>query len=208
MPLFFRESNSNIITGVWDISETAGQLSARLSPAAKPPSAIQVPLKQLHWLAVRVLLNELIGAGTHQVLTADAFGKPLLPGTGWNISLSHSHQRVAVAASRTVPVGVDIERIDSKVNRIASKFMSGNELSFAGSKPQSELLHVYWGAKEAMYKLEGRKGLVFKKQLHVAPFVYTGQGELNGEIGLEGALLDVRLRYRELDGYMLVLAAF
>lgn len=45
-----------------------------------------------------------------------------------------------------------------------------------------EKLITYWGMKEVLYKIQGRKGIDFKKQLQVSPFKYLPQGISQGKI--------------------------
>lgn len=83
-------------------------------------------------------------------------GRPTLPGTEWQVSVSHSGQLVAVAVAWGEPVGVDVEAIPAHV----SPDLLPNVL--AASEPCSSAAEfiAYWAAKEAVLKCTGDGVLV------------------------------------------------
>ncbi len=204
MPLIFREQmNATTVAAVWHISESIAELKERLSIHEKSLEAIRLEQKKLHFLASRVLLNEVSAAGAHRMLGYDPFGKPLLPGK--QVSFSHSGDKVAVLLSGSGRVGIDIERVREKIRAIAPKFMSAEELAACGES--IDALHVYWGAKEALYKYYGRKGLIFSRQLLLQPFEYKAPGEISARIITSEFLAEVPLRYHRIGEHMLVFTA-
>ena len=101
----------------------------------------------------------------------DQFGKPYLENGKYEISFSHTQDMVAVALSKAGRTGIDIEAPRDKVEQIAHKFMSEQEMQgLSVSTPKADSLTWYWSAKEAMYKLHGRRVLDYKRHLHVSPF--------------------------------------
>lgn len=86
-------------------------------------------------------------------------GKPRLPGSGLETSLSHSGTRVAVALAAD-PVGVDVERVDRAVDVDAIR---DTVLSEAEQRALDELpaehrttgFFTYWCRKEALLKATG-----------------------------------------------------
>ena len=165
--------------------------------------------RKKQWLSTRILLNELTGKNSRIVY--DEFGKPSVEKTSIHISLSHSHDLIAMVidSKRT---GVDIELIKSKIQNIASKFMSGLELlsvlnqnrETAFPENRIEQLYVYWCAKEALYKLYGKKQLFFKENIIIHPFKYRIQGEITGEIITKSFHKKYKLHYEKINGYMMV----
>ena len=105
-------------------------------------------------------------------------GKPYLDKCEKFISVSHSHQFLALLVNDKEETGVDIELIRDKVQRIKHKFLNEEELAFAGD--DSATLLRLWAAKEALYKLDGQKELRFKEDLHIAPF--TNPDHIEGQI--------------------------
>ena len=87
-------------------------------------------------------------------------GQPLLPGTGWATSLSHSASRVAIAAARAGMLGVDIERSPSprRLDDLASTICTPMEAETVRQLPLAEreqALLVLWTRKEALLKATG-----------------------------------------------------
>ena len=69
-------------------------------------------------------------------------------------------------------IGVDIQREVGKIARIEKKFIRPVEKESLQENTKIPHLHIYWGAKEALYKAYGRKKLGFVRHIHVDPFVY------------------------------------
>ncbi len=87
-------------------------------------------------------------------------GQPLLPGTGWATSLSHSGTQVAIAAARADTLGVDIERSPSPRSLIdlSSTICTPMEAEAMQRLPAAEReqsLLVLWTRKEAWLKAAG-----------------------------------------------------
>jgi len=134
----------------------------------------------------------------------DDKGKPHLTPATADISISHSGQLAAVYVSEAGPCGVDLEMVGDKVLRIERKFCSEAESDSLDRVLHREALHLIWGAKEALYKLYGRKEVDFRTQLHIEPFEPAAQGHLFGHTRLPGLEARFRLGYRFCDGYCLV----
>ncbi len=148
----------------------------------------------------RHLLKELFGREIEPQYTPE--GKPFLNSENCHISLSHSHDMLAVIVNSEEATGVDIELIRDKVLKIKHKFLSEKELKFAGENV--EKLIVYWACKEALYKLYGMKEVDFIENLHVEDLVLKEKGEISAEIGLQHFHKKYRLHYEKLKDYMLV----
>ncbi|MEM1120853.1 MAG: 4'-phosphopantetheinyl transferase superfamily protein, partial [Bacteroidota bacterium] len=159
--------------GVWQIEETEDYFQERLElfpSEVRQLSKIKGRLR-LEWLASRWLLHRLSGRQLRGACLKDEFGKPYLTGSNFEISISHSREVVAVIAA-PYNIGIDIQQEVSKIERIAKKFVRPVEKNSLQSTTKIPHLHIYWGAKEALYKAYGRKQLGFVRHLHVDPFVF------------------------------------
>ncbi|WP_185858186.1 4'-phosphopantetheinyl transferase family protein [Blattabacterium cuenoti] len=91
--------------------------------------------------------------------------------TGKHISLSHSFERVAIAIS-SYHIGIDIEKLreDKKIVKIKKKFIRDDESIFIHPNYEEDYLHIIWGIKESLYKLEGGVFYSFLNHYKVSPF--------------------------------------
>ena len=162
------------------------------------------PSRRLEWLAVRWLLHQLSGRKVRGKIRKDEYGKPYLVDSDFQISLSHSNGMAAVIAA-PMAVGIDIQLVVEKIERIAHKFMRTEETESLHPNTRLEHLHVYWGAKEALYKAYGRRELDFRQHIHIRPFEYNVTiGQCLGYIVKEDFRADYRIFYKKIDNYILV----
>ena len=102
---------------------------------------------------VHCVLTEMLGY--EPLIEHNEDGKPMIE--GYHISISHTLGYVAVILSRDYEVGVDIEYVSDRVNRISSRFVRDDEV-FADTKDKL----IAWCAKETMYKLFSSEHLALK----------------------------------------------
>lgn len=191
---------------LWAIEESEvffQSLIEQSGAQADEAAAIGHPKRRLQHLAARYLLLRLLGDAARNGYQKDHYGKPHLIGLPCHISLSHSHDMVAVAYA-DVPLGIDVQLFTTKIERIANKFMTHEDLAALGSNRLEEL-HAYWGAKECLYKGYGRRELDFKTHIFVAPFQYEeGFGRSTGRVSKNGLREDYMIFCRTTGDYMLV----
>ena len=158
---------------LWKIEEEATDLYKQLQLDDDEKAyfeKISTNKRHLHWLGTRVLLRTMLRTDEYIDCKVDIHGKPYLVNLPYHISLSHSFDYAAVMMSKTAPVGIDIEQIKERVERIAEKFMQPEELAFVGYKDRIEQLYVCWCAKEAVYKCYGQKEVSFIDNILLHPF--------------------------------------
>lgn len=197
------------LLGLWAIEETEEILLAKLhlSPAEVVQCADLKGPKRMEYLCARALVHELSGSKQRVPLEKDAFGKPFLPGSRWGVSISHSFGFAAALLAPAGNIGVDIQRLVDKIGRIAHKFMGDTELQALDNTHPVEHLHVFWGAKEAIYKAYGKKALDFRAHIRIPPFAYSRSGgSFVGHLEKEGFVMDFQLHYLLRGEYMLVWA--
>ena len=162
--------------------------------------------RRLEWLASRWLLHILSGREERGNCLKDEFGKPYLEHSLFDISISHSRKYTAVIAAPRL-VGVDIQKLVPKIERIAHKYMRPEELDSLETASRLEHLHVYWGAKEALYKAYGRRRLDFREHIILEPFAYElEKGRCRGTVKKEDFQRNFRIFYEKIDNYVLVYA--
>ena len=181
MPESYREILENQTEMViWKITETETQLQNGLSLSTEALKRLSKRRSSIHrkgYLAIRQLLKSLgIPTEIHQY---DDIGAPYLT-DGRFISISHTGDAAAVVIS-SISVGIDLEHYKDKIKSIATRFLHASE----GERPKDldEILYLtqLWTAKEALYKLYKKPGLIFSEQLFIQPFKKedtTGRGSV------------------------------
>jgi 4'-phosphopantetheinyl transferase len=145
------------------------------------------------------LIDFLLGKGT-EIIYNDK-GKPFIKNSDKHISITHSHDKLAVIINKKEATGIDIELIRDKVLRIKHKYLSESELLDAGDIAAK--LIVYWAVKESLYKVYGEKEVDFIKHLKVLPFALEQKGRLFGNIEMD-INHHFELEYNIIDDYALV----
>ena len=200
MPVY-RIKNISTTTqlGIWEITESTNELIKSLKKKGFDTSNIPTTrnkqrIKQ--WLATRLLCFHFFEDFT---IHYDESGKPHLTNNQF-ISISHSRQFVVVMINEETTCGVDIEILSPKVDRIKHKFLSSSEIEMAKS---NETLLIFWGAKEALYKMYGKKQIIFNEQLFLSKFD-AEKNHFSGEIKTETAHHTVDLVYEKIEDFILV----
>lgn len=112
------------------------------------------------------LLRAYAGLAAAPELERSEFGKPHAPAAGGvEFNLSHSGPRALLAFARQLPLGVDLERGERRVDpdEIARRFFDADEADALGRLPAEARRRTFlqlWTRKEAVLKALGR-GLAF-----------------------------------------------
>lgn len=109
------------------------------------------PKQAREYLGLRACLKELD-------LDFDVYytkeGKPYLP-TNKQLSITHSYDMVCIGLSK-FNIGIDIEKSrPEKILNIKEKFIREDEANWIPKTDEEKYLHVIWGIKEGLYKLDG-----------------------------------------------------
>lgn len=211
MPLLVhKQLEPKLELGLWQITEEEDWFIQRLTLDPREDSQLAQIRghKRVEWLASRHLVHLMSGRKERGTFLKDEFGKPHLEGSVYQISLSHSHGMTAVLAG-PYDLGIDIQLTTPKIAGIAERFLTAEELnSISGDHFFLEHLHVFWGAKEALYKAYSRRSLDFCRHLWVKPFRYHPHiGFCAGVVQKDGYYKEFEIRYEMvLQNYMLVYA--
>ncbi|MCB0588264.1 MAG: 4'-phosphopantetheinyl transferase superfamily protein [Phaeodactylibacter sp.] len=209
MPLkLHRHIEPDVELGIWQIEEPEEWFLERLGLAAAEQQQLAriKGRRRVEWLAVRQLVHQMSGRKIRGAFVKDEYGKPHLEGSSHHISISHSHE-LAAAIAAPVAAGIDVQFLVPRIERLAHKFLGPEELASLQDGSRIEHLHVYWGAKEALYKAYGRRSLDFRAHIHLDPFSYRPEGgQAEGRILKEGYEARFRVQYFRVGDYMLVYA--
>ena len=207
MPLVqIKQINPDRIIGIWHITEDVDNLLQHISLDQKQKdelSLYKVNTKKLEWLSARILLKIIANEmGVHfSKILKDENGKPYMEESPVELSLSHSYPYVAVIIDRNIEVGIDIEQPREKLKTIASRFLCEKELEFI--KTDVTKLCIAWCAKETLYKIYSKRGLVFKENLLIENFEKDTIGIITGHVNVNSTAKSYKLEYLVHDDYVI-----
>jgi phosphopantetheinyl transferase (holo-ACP synthase) len=113
--------------------------------------------RKLEFYHLRILWDSF---NTNNTILYKPSGKPFLK-EGF-LSMTHSHKKVVIAYSLKQEVGVDIEMISDKIEKVKHKFLHPND-NYNTLKDLTQL----WTIKEAVYKLFDGDNLFFMDNIEV-----------------------------------------
>lgn len=117
--------------------------------------------RAIEFLNVRKLRSN---EGINSPIYYNESGKPYLASEiKLGFSISHSKNYCAIGYGEK-ELGIDIEEIDERIDRISSRFMNEEEEVLIGKDRLLGLTRI-WTLKEAMFKLNPRTGIDFKSEL-------------------------------------------
>ena len=175
MPFYsVSEPVADFSLGLWHVTESDNELTLRFNSIIRD-NAYQNVNSELRRqrLATLALINEMTGIVLHEI-GHDVNGKPLLPKGIGTITISHSKEWVVVGIDKQFrTIGVDIELVQAKLEKVATRFLNPAEWTFLETFEKVErlrMLTLYWCAKETLYKILPGFGYSFQHGFLVEPF--------------------------------------
>jgi len=208
MPLILHENIENGEIGLWKISEEidALLLQAKLSgPDSITYCGISATHRKKEWLATRALLNELITE--NHLIKYHNDGRPYLENCPINISISHSSGYVAILLHETSLPGIDIELLTRQVGRVASRFLSPDELAACSENGQhsNRQLLLHWCAKEVIFKIVPFTEIEFSADIRILiNDSASDSGSFQGTFNAKPDPITISLYYRIVSEVLLV----
>jgi 4'-phosphopantetheinyl transferase len=208
MPLILRENIENGVIGLWKVSEEIEELlnlSKLFDSDTKTFSEITAPHRRKEWLATRALLNELIEKP--RLIKYHIDGRPYLEDHQTNISISHSIGYIAILLHTTSFPGIDIELITRKVGRVASRFLSPEELAACNNDTEfaNHRMLLHWCAKEAIFKMVPLSNIEFSTDIAISMNDSIEEfGSFQGLFNYKTGAIPITLNYRTLNEAIIV----
>ena len=191
---------------IWKIEESIEELQQGVTLTENNSARLNSMKSDLHqkgFLSIRHLLKEI--NLTDADLIYDEFGKPHLNNNRF-ISITHSFNFTAIIYSTETEVGIDIEKQRDKILKIAHKFTPIEEYkTIANHDALISKLTIVWGAKESLYKIYGKKKLLFLHHIYVADFKFE-DAKTTGEIRFDGETTSYAVEFLEFEGFTCVFA--
>ena len=204
MPQYLTQEIDKVgLFSVWKLTETEEELLAMRALSERELSQLgklKNERRRIEFLASRILLQQLLNRNIEVDYLSN--GKPMLITPDYHFSLSHSKDFVAVIVSRDKEVGIDIEKMRDNMERLKEKFLSEQELK-AINPSDSLLLHLFWGAKESMYKMYSSFQPLFTEHLFVENINLETQKAV-GIVKQEQLCKKTAIQYQQIEDNLLV----
>jgi len=186
----------------WKTTESDEELLSylNLSPYRIMKYLTLGPKQGKEYLGLRACLKELN-------LDFDVYynrsGKPYLPSSK-QLSITHSFDMVCIGLSK-FNIGIDIEKNrPGKILNIKEKFIRDDEAGWIPAEKEEEYLHVIWGIKEGLYKLNGGNLWNFLHHYRVEPFELKQNTPISCWISNEKESDKFLANYMMIEDYYLV----
>lgn len=190
---------------IWKIEESTLDLLNNIVLTEQSKERLNSMKSELHqkgFLSIRHLLKEINLTDTD--LLYDEYGKPHLE-KGF-ISITHSFNYTAIIYSTEHVVGIDIEKQREKILKIAHKFTPIEEYkTIANVDALINKLTIVWGAKESLYKIYGKKKLLFLHHIYIEDFKFDDK-KTSGEIRFNEINDSYHIEFLEFEGFTCVYA--
>ncbi|MGV3538248.1 MAG: 4'-phosphopantetheinyl transferase superfamily protein [Rufibacter sp.] len=206
MPLLHtKQLNASTYLGLWKVEEPVEELQdelLKLRPGHEIP-VFKAESRTKEWLAARVLTYTLLAELTPDLVWLERLetGQPFCAGGAFQVSLTHSGPWVAALISGTHQVGIDIELKGEKVPRLVPRFLNEPELAASAGNPAK--MHLYWSAKETLYKVYSQKKLLFKEHLLLGDFELENRGSFIGQVQTNNFSQAFEVQYENTPEYVL-----
>ncbi|MDB5221711.1 MAG: 4-phosphopantetheinyl transferase superfamily protein [Chitinophagaceae bacterium] len=212
MPVFYEHINGFAKIAIWHIAEEKKFFLEKV-PLQRE---ITHPHKQLQHLAGRYLLQHLYPDFPYHLIEIADTKKPFLPNEEYHFSISHCGDYAAVIVSKNHRVGIDIELVTEKIERIKHKFLNEEELNAVGNRQSAidnqqstnqpiNQLTLFWCCKEAVFKWYGAGGVDFREHIHLQ-FDEGNKEQISCEFVKEKKVL-LKIQHKYFDGLCLAWVA-
>ncbi len=199
--------NTDCLMGLWHITEdydTLSRLVALDDDDLRWIGHFKNEARKVELLSVRALLQTMTTPEARIVY--NEMRKPFLVDGSQNISISHSNRYTSILLSSTQRVGIDLEYMSHRIERVASKFIAPSEYITPRKGMKRIHLYIHWFAKEAMYKICDKQELNFQEHILVEPFEVSssGSGYVTGTVSKRDRQEQFSLHYELLNNYVIV----
>ena len=204
--LINREIEDGCRIGLWEITEdyeTLFRITYLNDEDIRRLNKFKNLNRKIESLSVRALLQQMTGPDARIVYQKHSH-KPYLYDDSSNISVSHSHAYTSVLLGKNKLVGVDLEFISHKIERVAHKFINEQEVITDDPLLRRQHLYIHWCAKEALFKICDKIDINFQENLIILPFEVELQGDIIGIVNNHSRNEEYRIHYQIENNYVWV----
>ena len=166
MSILLEKKTNNFHFGIWKTNESISHL--RKLSKNLDDSHLKLEKRKKEYLSTRILLNHM---NPLLEITYNDKSAPIV-NKNMHISISHCENLTSLILSKK-PVGIDIQKINSKSKSISSKFINRHHLQDLSE----EKACLLWTIKEAVFKWRRGDRINFKKDIVVLQFTLKNSGK-------------------------------
>lgn len=203
MPVIYNEYENTYRLAVWSLSEPLAffEEKSQLSLSDKKYyQSISNTSRKREWLAVRLLLHDILGFWPQISYTET--GKPILQNHSRHLSVSHAKSMVGILLSTNPHAGIDIEPTNRNVEKVAKRFLSEQELADIEKSKLDYSRILYWCAKEAIFKSVNENNIQFSKQILISEV--SENGTMKGKFVSSIEQVELDMNFIELENHLVV----
>ena len=200
--------NPHCIIGVWHLKEPEEYFTPHFHEVVTDRTKFEEithTKRRTEWLTGRWLVRVLVERMHLKFsgIWTDEYNKPHLTADNATISISHAEPYVVAILNTKEFCGIDVEKLRDKLKPLSKKFLNEEELEMANNDLTN--LAILWGAKEALYKLHGKKSLIFKENLKIEGLdISRGDRSFIGKINIDEEHEVYNMRAGKFGNYVLV----
>jgi phosphopantetheinyl transferase len=203
LPINYQQNiNDTTHLALWEINESEAFFLNKVSLH----QSVSHPHKRLQHLAGRYLLQYLFPHFPTNSIEIANTRKPFLRDEQFHFSISHCGNFAAAIVSETYRVGIDVELITTRVEKIKHKFLHPQELQDwkieeLEDQKRIEILTLLWSCKEAMFKWWGRGDVNFSEVMRIEASAIAEKGILKARFTKNEFDQELKLSY-QLNNYL------
>lgn len=157
--------------------------------------------KKIEVLMVKKMLRDLVP--DYQLFYHNN-GEPYLEPKDKYISISHSFPFAAVAISEN-KIGLDLEKIQSKLQKVKSRFLYKTEYQWTENEKELKFLTIIWAIKESLYKIHPAKYWSFREHYEVQFFDFSQSKNIHCRVFDEEYSDIYQAEYHQIEDYYLTI---
>lgn len=203
MPLLINQYESSYRIALWKLTEPLEYFEGKAHMTnydSELYSKITNTLRKKEWLAVRVMLYDVLGFWPN--ITYIETGKPIINNHTRHLSISHSKEMVGILLCTSPYAGIDIEKSTRNIDKITNRFLSPDELLNLEKNPTNKNKIIHWCAKEAIFKSVNSPNIEFSKQIKILEV--NENGTIKGKCTCQNEAIQYDLQYYEIEDHIVV----
>ena len=203
MPLILNQYQNTFRLALWSLTEPLDFLEEKIQLSAFDQAAynkMASESRKKEWLAVRILLKEVLGFNPH--ITYTETGKPILQNHTRHLSISHSKKMVGILLCTNPYAGIDIEHTGRSIEKVAARFLSEKEQKDILNLNSTYSRILYWCAKEAIFKAMNETNIRFSKQIAIDEVLENQT--IKGRFISEKEEIELLLNFIDIDNHLVV----